>query len=361
MDTTSPTIYDVAARANVSVATVSRHINGSARLTPSTKSRVEKAISDLGFVPNSTAQRLSSGKHMIIGAAFPKDFIVGETPGIERESMLYIDTLLRSIETESSHRNYSVLLSFMPLEVNERAEALQRMAGSVDGIIALERVITPEILKAVDFRMPLVVLAAEADSTKYDSVTTANAHAMASIARHMIEGHGIKTAGFINGRLRSPDGYERRDSFLDTFRSLGGKVKAVDILDGDWSVDSGYDVMMKRLRLKSALPECFVSANDQMALGVQNALEEKGYSVPKDVFLTGFDDTPMSLFMNPPLTTVRQDTYGMGQEAVRLLVDAIANPGRPKQCVTLATELVVRNSCGCQSKEGLKLMRELAS
>jgi len=361
LDNTSPTIYDVAARAKVSVATVSRHINGSAKLSSATQRRVEKAVTELGFVANPMAQHLSSGRTKILGVAFPKDFMVGEHPGVERESMLYVDMLLRSIETEASNANYSILLSFISLDEDERIEQLQRILATVDGLIVLERVITPKVMKSVDFRVPLVVVASESDSLEFDTVTISNERAMAEIATHLVADHGVVTAGIITGRLRSPDAYERRDAFLEHFTALGGVVKKHDILEGDWSVESGYEAMTKRLKSKTKLPRCIIAGNDQSALGALNALNEHGIRVPDEVMLTGFDDTPMSLFMTPPLTTVRQDTFGMGVEAVRLLLDAIANPGRAKQSVMLNTELVLRDSCGCSTSKGLNLMRELAS
>jgi LacI family transcriptional regulator len=361
VDKSNPTIYDVASRAKVSVATVSRHINGTSKLSAASQRRVEKAIAELGFVANPLAQQLSSGKTKIIGVVFPKDFMIEEVPGVERESMLYVDMLLRSIETEGSKANYSILLTFASLDEKERIEQLQRIGASVDGLIALERVFTPKILKSIGLRVPLVLIASGIRSSQYDSVSISNAKAMHEIAEHLYVDHGVRTAGLITGRLSSPDSRERRDGFIERFSQLGGKVKLTDIMESDWTVRSGYVAMTERLKSKHKLPQCIVAANDQTALGAMNALVENGFNVPDDVMLTGFDDTPMSFFMTPPLTTVRQDIFGMGKEAVRLLLDAIANPGRKKQNVTLETELVVRNSCGCSTSKGLNLMRELAS
>jgi LacI family transcriptional regulator len=361
MANTSPTIYDVASLANVSVATISRHINGSARLDPSTQERVEKAIAELGYVPNSTAQRLSSGKSMIIGLAFLKDFVLDNVPGIERESMLFIDTVLRGIEMESSERNYSVLISFVEDEFDQRLDALQRMVGNVDGIIALESVFTPDVVSRLEQRLPLVVLAGDASSDHADTVHSANDAAMRTIAEHLITVHGVKRAGFVSGRLRSSDARARRDAFLTSFRELGGTVDEGDILDGDWSVSSGARAMLDRLERGDALPEVMVCANDQMAYGAMGVARSHGIRVPEDLKFTGFDDTPISQLMSPPLTTVRQDTFGMGREAVRLLVDAMANPQRAKKLVAQPTHFVPRESCGCGEGKGMNVLREMVT
>ncbi len=361
MASTSPTIYDVAALANVSVATISRHINGSARLDPSTKERVERAIAELGYIPNSTAQRLSSGKNMVIGLALLKDFVIDNVPGIERESMLFMDNVLRGIETVASANNYSVLISFVEDNFERRLEALQRMATTVDGIIALESVFTPDVVDRLDKRLPLVVLAGDDELDNADTVHSTNDEAMREIASHLVQAHGVTRAGLINGRLRSPDAEHRRDAFVEQFSALGGTVSEVDVLNGDWSEASGHEQMLARLAIDAPLPEAFVCANDMMAFGAITVAKEKGLQIPNDLIFTGFDDTPISALMSPPLTTVRQDTIGMGVQAVHLLLDAFANPQRAKQAVAQPTQLVTRESCGCNEGKKMNQMREMAT
>jgi len=361
MASQTPTIYDVATLANVSVATVSRCINGSANVEPATRARVAAAISELGFVRNATAQRLSSGKNKIIGLVFPKDFIPGDGPDVERESMLFIDTVMRGIEFEASRNDYSVLISFVDLDLEQRLEALERMLGAVDGIIALERVFTADFVSEIEYRLPVVVLAGGDTPANVDVVRSDNEGAMVAIAEHLVTQHGIQHAGFIQGRLNSPDADQRLDSFAAAFRERGGTVDDVDILRGDFTVVGGIAAMQDRMTSDVPLPEVFVSANDQMAYGAISVLQDHGREVPSDIFFTGFDDTPMSQLMTPPLTTVRQDTIGMGTAAVQLLIDAMANPKREKKLVSLPTQLVVRYSCGCSNTKGMDLVREMAS
>lgn len=361
MGKASPTIYDVAALAQVSVATISRHINGTARLEDGTRERVEAAIAELGFVPNSSAQRLSSGKSMIVGLAFLKDFVNDNISGVERESMLFFDTVLRGIEVALSAQNYSVLISFVDDDFEHRVEALQRMVGTVDGIIALESVITPEIVTLFEKRLPIVVLAGDVSTEISDNVHSANDGAMYEIAEHLVRTHGVRTAGFLNGRLRSPDARNRRDAFSTRFRELGGTIAEHDILEGDWSVVSGEYAMRDRIATGIPLPEALVCANDQMAVGALGVAVAHGVRVPDELKFTGFDDTPMSQLVQPSLTTIRQDTFGMGKAAVGLLLDAIATPQRPKQSVAQPTTLVLRRSCGCTEGESVRTVKELVA
>jgi LacI family transcriptional regulator len=170
---------------------------------------------------------------------------------------------------------------------------------------------------------------------------------MVAIAEHLVTEHHIRDAAFMGGLKRSPDARDRRRAFLEAFEARGGKVAKYNDLEGDWAVASGVAAMKARMALKQPLPRAVVCANDQMAYGVMSVLKVAGYNVPGDVVVTGFDDTPMSLLADPPLTTVRQDTLGMGRAAVRLILESLEHPGGPSQSVALPTKPIIRNSCGC--------------
>jgi LacI family transcriptional regulator len=362
LGTEIPTIYDVAAKADVSVATVSRHINGTANLNDKTRKRVQKAIDALGFVPNATAQSLSTGRTRILGLVFPKDFVVPDDSNVnvERESVLFLDGVLRGIELESSENNYSVLISFVSPD-QEDDDTVRRMIGTVDGLMGLEAALSDSILDEIGDRVPMVVIAGEPESSRFHSVYADNATAMRDIATHLATEHQITEAAFVSGRLRSPDARDRRTSFFKEFSALGGRVAPYNDLSGDWSVASGIEAIRERLTLTKPLPEAIVCANDQMAFGVINELKLHGIDVPRDVVVTGFDDTPMSLLADPPMTSVRQDTMGMGRSAVRVLLAAIEDPTAATTTISLPTSLVVRNSCGCNLINVKKLVEGLAS
>jgi LacI family transcriptional regulator len=349
-----PTIYDVAARAGVSTATVSRALNSLSSVRPSTRAKVMAAMEELQFVPNVVARGLSSGKHWILGLVFTRAVVEGNEKAVdsdvlvvEEASLLYTDIVIRGAEMRAAELGYSLLLSSADERHPSGMTSLLNLSGTVDGLILLDRVLRDDDVAYLARRIPVVLLAGRGDSSSAVTVRVDNEQAMRSLAEHFVNVHGIKNVGFVTGSNDSPDSVARGNAFRSAMAELGGTLDAVNYLEADWTSSGGEAVMQRRLTLDAPLPEAFACANDQTAVGVIYALRAGGLKVPDDVVVTGFDDISLTRYFNPPLTTIRQSGSILGEVAVNALVAMLDDTKDVRPTIVLPTELVVRGSCGC--------------
>jgi LacI family transcriptional regulator len=349
-----PTIYDVAARAGVSTATVSRALNSLSSVRPATRDKVLAAMEELEFVPNVVARGLSSGKHWILGLVFTRAVVEGnplahdsDTLVVEEASLLYTDIVIRGAEMRAAELGYSLLLSSADENHPSGMTSMLNLTGTVDGLILLDRVLREEDVAYLARRIPVVLLAGRGDSPSAVTVRVDNHHAMRSLAERLVTVHGVKRAGFVTGSSESPDSVVRAEAFRAAMAELGGTIDEVDFLEADWTSAGGEAVMAARMQRSEPLPQAFACANDQTAVGVIYALNAGGLKVPDDVLVTGFDDISLTRYFNPPLTTIRQSGSILGQVAVDALVGMLDDAGDVERTIVLPTELVVRGSCGC--------------
>ncbi len=349
MAESTPTIYDVAERAGVSIATVSRALNSLASVRPATRDKVMRAMDELDYVPNAVARGLSIGKHGILGLVFTR--VVGENNGlaVEEASLLYTDIVIRGAETRAAEKGYSLLLNSFDETHPSGMNALLSLTGTVDGLIVMDRVLGDDDVVYLARRIPVVLLAGHGDSPAAITVRVDNEQAMRSLAEHLVSVHGVTRVGFVTGTLQSPDALTRATAFRAAVTSLGATIDDVDFIEADWTSAGGEAVMRARLELDVELPEVFACANDQMAVGVIFALQERGRRVPEDILVTGFDDITLTRYFNPPLTTIRQSGGLLGAVAVDALVSTLDGDEGVERTIVLPTELVVRASCGCVS------------
>ncbi len=349
MADSTPTIYDVAERAGVSIATVSRAINSLASVRPATRDKVLRAMDELDFVPNAVARGLSIGKHGILGLVFTR--VVGENNGlaVEEASLLYTDIVIRGAEMRAAEQGYSLLLSSFDETHPSGMTALLNLSGTVDGLIVMDRVLRDEDVAYLARRIHVVLLAGRGDSSAAITVRVDNEQAMHSLAAHMVGVHGLTRVGFVSGAHESPDARARAKAFRTSVESLGATMADVDVLEADWTSAGGEAAMRERLQRPEELPQAIACANDQMAVGVIFALQEAGRRVPEDIAVTGFDDITLTRYFNPPLTTIRQSGGVLGSVAVDALVSHLDGAEATERTIVLPTELVVRASCGCAS------------
>jgi LacI family transcriptional regulator len=345
----TPTIYDVAERAGVSIATVSRALNSLDSVRPTTRDKVLRAMEELAFVPNAVARGLSIGKHGILGLVFTR--VVGENNGlaVEEASLLYTDIVIRGAEMRAAEKGYSLLLSSFDESHPSGMSALLSLTGTVDGLIVMDRVLGDEDVAYLARRIPVVLLAGRGDSPAAITIRVDNEQAMASLAEHLVGVHGVDRVGFVTGALESPDASARATGFRRSVEAMGATMADVDFVEADWTSAGGEAAMRARLDRDEELPQVFACANDQMAVGVIFALQERGRRVPDDIFVTGFDDITLTRYFNPPLTTIRQSGGLLGEVAVDALVATIDGAEQIERTIVLPVELVVRASCGCAS------------
>ncbi|MFN8531370.1 MAG: LacI family DNA-binding transcriptional regulator [Anaerolineae bacterium] len=326
MKTKRPTVRDVAREAGVSYQTVSRVINNDPHVAPETRDRVSEAIVRIGFRPNRAAQVFQTERsHTLEAVIFYGGFNrflfeMAHTAHVRGYhfsiSAISEDEFYRSLESASSRFVDGLLL--IPKEALEVSfDELHRLT---DGI-------------------PVVQIGAPLGAN-VPSVIYAQALGARMAAQHLID-LGHRQIAEISGPLMNYDAHDRHSGWFDTLRENGltpGKSTA-----GDYSLESGYRAMIQLLDSGEPFTAVFV-ANDSMALGASTALRERGYRVPDDISLVGFDDIPEAEHFVPSLTTVRQDFNLMGKVAVDYLVRLIEQPDTPVQQTVLHPRLIVRSS-----------------
>lgn len=340
------TIYDVAARAGVSIATVSRVVNGHGSIRQATRDRVLEAVRDLGFVPNNAARGLSSGSQKVIGLVFARVPSEDDLLELEEETLLFTDSVIRGAELASQRHGYSLLLH--GTGGARAASAITSLTGTTDGLILTDRVLPERQVAAVARRIPIVLLAGSGRSRTAVTVRVDNRLGMQMMAEHLVVKHGLRRLAFLSGFAGSPDSDARSEAFRQTAEALGATVEPEEWWRGDWTSAGAAQTVHRRLGSGTPLPEAIACANDSSAVGAQHALAAAGLQVPADIAVTGFDDIPLARHLTPGLTTVHQPIQQLGRVAVEALLDRVSGLPTPRDIV-LPTRLVVRASCGCTS------------
>lgn len=322
------TLAEVAKAAGVSASTVSRILNGTARVDPVKFARVQEVIERLGFRPNYAARTLAGGRTNTIGVV--TQFI--DSP--------FYGEVLRGIE-DTLKRAHVV-----PLFVSGHWEQVEELAcidllleRKVDGLIALSSCLTDAQLVGIAQHLPLVVTGRRLEGPHIASLDYDNIKGAKVAAEHLL-GLGHDHIAYISGPTNHADARERLAGFMAALGSKAHRDPRL-ILDADYTEQGGYEAT-QRLLASSVAFTAVLAANDQMAFGVRVALYEAGLDVPNDVSVVGFDDLYFSRYMTPPLTTVHHSAQDLGRLASATLMDLLAGQQRAHQL--LPTELVVRLS-----------------
>ncbi|MDX2376488.1 LacI family DNA-binding transcriptional regulator [Microbacterium sp. LRZ72] len=317
---------DVAAAAQVSGQTVSRVVNGSVRVDPGTRARVEAAMAHLGYRPHRAARALRTGRTHTFGVIVQTLATVGNT------------RMLETIVAAAARRGFAVVVASPVGSSGADAEAAFAALADqgVDGAIVLNEA-TPSALAArIPVALPVVALDSGGDP-RVISVESDHAGGAAQATRHLLA-HGAPTVHHLAGPAGSYAANERERGWREALAAAG--LAAPDVRRGDWTAASGYDA--GRAWAADADVRAIFAANDQLALGVLRALHEAGRAVPEDVAVVGFDDVLDAAEYWPPLSTVRQDFAALGEQAVAALVE----PDAPRSRTVVPTTLVVRASSG---------------
>jgi DNA-binding LacI/PurR family transcriptional regulator len=322
-----PVMADVARLAGVSHQTVSRVINGSDNIRPATRAKVQQAIEELGYRPNIAARALVTRRSRIIGIIASNTALYGPA------------SIQFSIQEAARAAGYfTSLVSLSEVTHDELRSALDYLGRqSVEAIVMI--VAQEDALAVVRdeaVTTPLIIVEGEL-SGRARSVGVDQADGARMATQHLID-LGHRRIVHISGPLTWTEARARRAGYRRVMADFGLTDRSD--LEGDWSPACGYD-LGSELAARQDFSAVFV-ANDQMALGVLHAFTEAGIAVPGEVSVVGFDDIPESAYLNPALTTVRQDFHAVGQRAIELLTAVL--DGVPAAVPLLAPELVVRNS-----------------
>jgi DNA-binding LacI/PurR family transcriptional regulator len=323
---------DVARLAGVSHQTVSRVINDSDHVRAETRERVELAMQQLGYRPNSVARALVTGRSRTLGVVSFDTTLYGPA------STLY------GIERAAHEAGYFITIaSLEALDRPSVLDAIERLrVQGVEGILVIApQVGATQALMQAPAGIPLVAL----EAGPQDVVPVASVDQFAGARRateHLLE-LGHRTVHHIAG----PENWLEAQARVAGWRAAlaAARAEIPEPLVGDWSPRAGHQ-HGETLAADPNVTAIF-SANDQMALGALRALHEARRRIPLQVSIVGFDDIPEAPYFTPPLTTVRQDFNEMGRRGLRLLLDAIGSPeARPSPHLEIAPELIVRASSG---------------
>jgi LacI family transcriptional regulator len=337
------TIKDVAKAANLSVASVSRALNGSSSVTEQTRKLVLETARALRYIPHSGARSLSTSRTSTIGVVLPD--LYGE----------FFSELIRGIDMAARRHGLHLLVSSSHGDATEAGAALRAMSGRVDGLIVMSPHVDAGFLAAnLPDTLPIVLLNTHDAGHQCSSLTVDNYGGAAAMVQHLVE-IGHRRIFMLAGPANNFESEERLRGYRETMARLvpDADPHEVTVLRGDFTEESGYRAG-HQLRALKRLPDAVFAANDMMAIGCLFALGEAGLQVPRDLALVGFDDIPTARFVTPPLTTVRVRMTDMGSRALDSLAFQIENPEGTKRSVqVLQTELVVRRSCGSPKTKAL--------
>jgi LacI family transcriptional regulator len=323
------TLEEVARRAGVSPSTVSRILNGTARVRDSKRQAVERAIADLQYQPNVIAQGLARGRSMSVGVI---------TQDIASP---FFNECLKGIEASLAKAGYAPLFVSGHWNRVEEAERMALLVGRrVDGVIVLTGMMDDQTLLGYAQRVPLVLTGRELQGPNVVSIRMNNEQAAYEATLHLIE-LGHTRIAHIAGPETNVDAQERLAGYHRALKEAKLPVDDRLVAVGDFSEAGGVLAMNQLLETRLNFTALFV-ANDQMAYGARLVLHRKSIRVPDDMSLIGFDDLPGSVYTTPPLTTVRQPVYELGVVAGEAVLQMIQ--GREVSIPDLPLKVIVRES-----------------
>jgi DNA-binding LacI/PurR family transcriptional regulator len=330
------TIADVAERAGVSIATVSRVLNQTGPVAEETAAQVEAAIAALKYVPHAAARGLASKRTDTLGLLLP---------GISDQ---FSAAMLRGIEVGAREGGYDLLIHSTHVDGGSGSIPRRRLGEhNTDGLLIFtDSLDDAEITRLCHLSFPMVLLhRSPPDALDIPCVTFENKSGSRKLIDHLIEVHGRRHIAFLTGPDGNEDSYWREMGYREALAAHELPFDPLLVAKGNFEREQAESSVENWLAQGLAIDAIF-SGDDEASLGALTALQRAGKRVPEDIALVGFDDIDISRYLVPPLTTVRAPIEQAGREAARQLVRLI----RQRQAdplVLLPTELVIRRSCGC--------------
>lgn len=331
----SITIRDIAKYAGVSVATVSRYINQNVPVSQEAAERISQVMMDLNFSPHVAAQSLATNRTRAVGLLVP-----------DMDNDIF-GPLFRGIEGVLRHHKYNVLVgTYNPALWHE----VQMPIGphNTDGLLVFADALGDEQLVQLALaNFPLVLMHHSSPAgVKIPFVTVENQSATRKLVDHLIEAHGRRRILFIRGPRTQEDSRLREMGYREALEAHGLPVDESMFLAGEFATVIARKALGEYLLEGMPDFDAIFTGNDLGAIGVLDVLKESGLRVPEDVSVAGFDDSRLSPLLDPPLSTVHAPAEEVGRMAARQLVNLLqAEP--VEQVTRLATEIILRRSCGC--------------
>ena len=325
-------IAEIAKRANVSTATVSRTLNQSGPVKAATARKVWRAVTEMNYYPNSNARALVSGRSRLIG------LIVSDITNP------FFPELVRAFQDLAAQKQYEVLLTSTNYLTSRMTECLRRMLErKVDGVAMMTSEMDLGLIKELSRRnVPIVFMDVGQMGPRMSHVAIDYGNGIRQAVDHVV-GLGHRNIAFITGPLDLHSARTRRQAFVDGLRHHGLAPDRKMIREGTHTAEGGQHAMSALLRL-SKPPTAVVCSNDWTAIGALHAIHAAGLRVPDDISIVGFDDIPLTQYTNPALTTVRMTASDVGETAFNALFRLIGEEAVEGDVYQIPTKLVVRGS-----------------
>jgi LacI family transcriptional regulator len=329
-------LREIANRAKVSIATVSRTINGVSTVRPSFARRVQKAIDEVGYYPNTHERALVSGRSRIFG------LMVSEITNP------FFPEIVQTFEDLGFEHKYEILLSSITKNPERLEMAARRMIERrVDGVAVLTFGDEDALVEAFRrHKVPAIVVDMESSEPLLKTLRIDYRNGIRQAVQHLAAlGHtGI---AFVSGPTRLKTALARRTAFQECMSEIGLKVSPEFLIEGDHTMEAGTKAMAA-LAATPDRPSAVICSNDMTAIGVMRQAFELALEIPRDLSVVGFDDTHFAQFSTPPLTTVRMSQEEIARMAFRGLLDFVETQRSrtSREVGTIKTELVLRRSTG---------------
>ena len=332
------TIKDVAKLAGVNPSTVSRVIANNPVISQETREKVLKVMTEINYHPNLVARNLVSRITETIGVVMPRS---------AEELFLnpFFPEVLRGISAVARRDGYDILLATGETEEEEKDKVLRMVHGRrVDGLILLVSRVENQLgdyLKSTDF--PIAIVGKPLHDWGLCWVDNDNVEASYKATQYLLK-LGHRSIGCITGPLGFMVSLDRLTGYKNALTEFGVEFDKRIVVQGEYSQKGGYEAMNALLAVEPGITAVLVF-DDLMAFGAIHQAKEQGRNVPADISIIGFNNTPLSNFVSPPLTTVEIFPYQLGARATELIIQRIEKPEKEDRCDYIGTNLILRQSC----------------
>ncbi|MBK7632325.1 MAG: LacI family DNA-binding transcriptional regulator [Ignavibacteriales bacterium] len=329
------TIKQIANKANVSIATVSRVLNNDVRVAVETREKVLRISNELNYKPNLIARNFVKKTSYSIGLILPDisdEFFTDIIRGVDE--ITFQNGYYTMVA--SSHKHRTLVDSITTFS----------QTGLVGGVILLTSAMTDDIKNILkETKIPVIIIGGGKQEPDFDIVTIDNYQGAYNATEYLIKKKKFKKIAHITGPTENYDAFLRKKGFIDACKKNGVSINKSFIVEGNYTIDSGYHGFIQLYGLAEK-PQAIFAANDMMAIGCYDAANYFNVKIPDDVSLIGFDDIFISKYLNPSLTTVRVQIEEVGKAAAKLLIERLnKSNGKTHSLIKIPTELIIRNSC----------------
>ncbi len=327
------TIKDVARKAGVSTMTVSRVINKSGYASENTRTRVERAVAELGYVPNALARHLRSKRTRTVALV------------LSDVTNPYFTTIARGVEDVAAAHRFAVMFCNTDESEVEEAEYIQMLIErQIDGVLLVPAGRSPDTFRLLRTHdVPVVVLDRRVPWPGADQIRCDSEAGAYLLVQHLIK-LGHRRIAILSGKRTISTSADRIAGYRRALADAGMEFDPSIVRDAGFSTEAGY-AMAREILATTPRPTAIFAANNFIAFGTIQAIREKGLVIPDDISLVCFDDVPAAWLVDPFLTCVQQDAYTIGRQAAELLFTRLeSSPGTRRRSVVLPVKFVVRRS-----------------